>query len=322
MRAMLRTFLIAATALVSQAALAQSWPSKPIRIIVPFAAGGGSDFLSRLLSPKLTESLGQPVVVENQAGGGGLIGAERVARSAPDGYTILSTTPSTHVTGLFLFKKLPYDPVKDFTPITAAVEPATCLVINVNVPANSVKDYIEHVRRNPGKVFYGTGGIGSVFHMTGEMFNDQAGLKSAHVPYKGNAPLLTDLVGGQIASGFMSLSTALPFVQSGKVKLLAVLEASRYPKLPNVPTVGETLPGYEKPSSWWGFFAPANMPAPVLARIHGEIVKAIHAPDIRPKLEDNALILIGNTPEQFAAQIKTGFEVYGRLIKTMGLQPE
>ena len=315
-------FLAAAALLTPGNAHAQAPSSRPLKIVVPFPPGNGTDILARLMAPKMTQALGQPVVVENRGGANGMIGAEAVARAAPDGTTILFTSPSTHVTSIFLSKNLPYDPVRDFTPITAAVEPVTVMIVNPSVPAGSVKELIAYAKAHPGKLDYSSPGIGAVFHMSGELFKLGAGVDIVHVPYKGASPALAGVIAGEVSIGFNSLASVLPHMRSGKVKVLAVLEANRYPGLPQVPSIGEFVPGFEKPASWFGLFGPAALPAPVLARLHEEIVKSLKERDVSSKIDELAMSVIANTPEEFSAMIRAGIEQYGRLIRAAGIQPE
>ena len=315
----MRPLLLAALLLASTAALAQS---RPLKIIVPFPPGNGTDILARLMSPKMTAATGQPVIVENRGGANGQIGAEAVAHAAPDGTTILFTSPSTHVTAQFLSKSLPYDPVKDFTPITAAVEPVTVMTINPSLPVNSVKELIAYAKANPGKLNYSSPGVGAVFHMSGELFKLGAGVDIVHVPYKGASPALQGVIAGEVAIGFNSLASVLPHMRSGKLKVLAVLEAKRYPGLPDVPSIGEIIPGFQKPASWFGLFGPAGLPPATTARLHDELVAALRDPYVSGKVDELAMTVIANTPEQFSAMLKSGIDQYGRLIKAAGIQPE
>ena len=313
--------VMAAAFTVSSPVFPQAFPSKPIRMVIPFPPGG-VDITGRLLANKMSELLGQPVVVDNRGGANGLIGSELVARSAPDGYTILLTTPSTHVTAVFLQKSIPYDPVKDFTPLCAVLEPVSLLVVHPSLPVNSVQELIAHAKKNPGKLTYSSSGIGSVFHLTGEALKEAGNVDILHVPYKGTGPSLADVVAGRISMTFSALSTSRPLIVSGKVKALAVAEPRRYAGLPNIPTVAEGLPGFNKPSTWFGFFGPAGMPRPVVQRLNAEMVKTAHAPDLRDKLDQGGFSIIAGTPEDFAAILKQGLEVYGRLVKSVGLKPE
>jgi tripartite-type tricarboxylate transporter receptor subunit TctC len=306
---------------VAAGALAQAQP-RPLKIGVPFPPGNGTDILARLMSPKMTAATGHAVIVENRGGANGMIGAEVVAHAAPDGTTILFTSPSTHVTAQFLSKNLPYDPVKDFTPITAAVEPVTVMTINPSLPVNSVKELIAYAKANPGKLNYSSPGVGAVFHMSGELFKLGAGVDIVHVPYKGASPALQGVIAGEVAIGFNSLASVLPHLRSGKLKVLAVLEAKRYPGLPDVPSMGEALPGFEKPASWFGLFGPAGLPPATLARLHDELVASLKDRDVSAKIDELAMTVIANTPEQFSVMLKTGIDQYGRLIKAAGIQPE
>ena len=311
-------------ALVAAApASAQNWPAaKPIVMVAPFPPGPALDLVARLVGGKLGGAFGQTVVVENRVGANGTLGANLVARAAPDGYSILATTASTHVTAVHLMKNLPYDPVKDFTPIIAAVEPVTCLAVNAALPVNSVAELIDYARARPGQLSYGSSGTGSVFHLMGELFNETAGVKISHVPYRGVAPAMQDVVGGHIQMTFISISNALGPMQDGRVKILAVLEPARYAKLAQIPSMSEIVPAFRKPSSWFGFFGPAELPAPVVTRLNAEIGKALNAPDVLPALDENGLAVIGGSPERFAALIRDGIERYGAIIKRAGIHPE
>jgi len=301
-----------------------AFPQAPraLKIVVPFPPGNGTDILARLMAPKMTAATGQAVIVENRGGANGQIGAEAVAHAAPDGTTILFTSPSTHVTAIFLSKNLPYDPIRDFTPITAAVEPVTVMTVNPSLPVNSVKELIAYAKANPGKLNYSSPGVGAVFHMSGELFKLGAGVDIVHVPYKGASPALQGVIAGEVAIGFNSLASVLPHLRSGKLKVLAVLEANRYPGLPDVPSMREVLPGFEKPASWFGLFGPAGLPAATTAKLHDELVASLKDPEVHYKIDELAMAVIASTPEQFSAMLKSGIDQYGRLIKAAGIQPE
>jgi tripartite-type tricarboxylate transporter receptor subunit TctC len=302
---------------------AQGWPTaKPITMVVPFPPGPALDLVARMVGNKLGTALGQTVVVENRVGANGTIGSNMVARAAPDGYTLLAATAGTHVTAVHLMKNLPYDAVKDFTPIVAAVEPATCLAINASLPVNSVQELIAYAKARPGQLSFGSSGVGSVFHLMGELFNETAGVQINHVPYRGVAPAMQDVIGGHIPMTFISVSNALGPAQEGRIKILAVLEPKRFSRLPNVPSMSEIVPAFQKPSSWFGFFGPPGLPAPILTRLNAEMVKALNAPDTNAVLEENGLAVIGGSPEQFGALIRDGIERYGAIIKRAGIQPE
>jgi tripartite-type tricarboxylate transporter receptor subunit TctC len=303
-------------------AQAQGWqPTKPIHMIVPFPPGA-LDPVARPIAVKMSEGLGQPVVVENRPGANGAIGTEATVRAAPDGYTIMIGTTGTHVTAVYLSKTLPYDPIKDFTAIAAAVEPVTCLAIHDSVPANSVSGLIAYAKANPGKLSFGSSGVGSVFHLMGELFQQTTGAQIVHLPYKGVGQAAADLIGGHVPMVFSSINVIQPYLGVQPIKMLAILEPQRFALLPNVPSITETIPAFHKPSSWFGFFGPAGMPKEIVARLNQEIIKALNAPDLRPKLEETGLAIIGDTPEEFQALVKSGIDEYGKIIKTAGIQPE
>jgi tripartite-type tricarboxylate transporter receptor subunit TctC len=291
-------------------------------MVVPFPPGPALDLVARLVGAKVADVLGQPIVVENRTGANGTIGSNMVARAAPDGYTLLAATAGTHVTAVHLLKSLPYDPVKDFTPIAAAVEPVTCLAVNADVPVNSVEELIAYAKSRPDELSFGSSGVGSVFQMMGELFNQTAGVRIKHVPYRGVAPAMQDVVSGHIPMVFISVSNAIPAMQSGRVKILAVLEPARYAKLPDVRSMSEIIPAFQKPSSWFGFLGPPGLPREIVTRLNAEMVKTLRAPDVVSKLEDNGMAVIGGTPDEFAALMKDGIARYGAIIKAAGIQPE
>jgi tripartite-type tricarboxylate transporter receptor subunit TctC len=303
-------------------ASAQSWPAaKPIAIVVPVPPGPTIDMIARLVAGKLSESLGQTVIVDNRSGANGSIGSSIVAHAAPDGYTLLAATPASHVTAVHLTKNLPFDPVKDFTPIMAAVEPVTALVVNAELPVNSVQELIAYAKANPGKLSYGSSGIGSVFHLTGELFNRIAGVDIIHVPYRGVSQPMQDTAAGTIQLLHISLASARGALESKKAKVLAILEPQRYAKMPNIPSISEIIPAFRKPSTWFGFFGPAKMPPEIVARLNAEMRKAITAPEVRAKLEAGDMTVLAGTPEEFAALQKDGIEQFGEIIKAAGIKP-
>lgn len=319
------TGLIGALAILGSAggAAAQAWPTaKPITILVPVPPGPAVDFIARMVAEKLRQSVGQTVVVENRSGASGSIASTAVARAAPDGYTLIAATSGTHVSPVHLMKNLPYDPIKDFTPIMAAAEPVTGLVVNSALPVKSVPELIAYAKANPGKLTYGSSGVGSVFHVMGELLNHSAGIETRHVPYRGVALALQDVIAGHIPMMFVSVSSAAGALQDGKARLLAVLEPQRYSKMPGVPSMSEFLPTFRKPSTWFGFLGPPNMPPELVTRLNAEMVKAITAPDARAKLEGSDLAIIGGTPEQFAKLLKDDIENFGAIVKAAGITPQ
>ncbi|MDO8876084.1 MAG: tripartite tricarboxylate transporter substrate binding protein [Pseudolabrys sp.] len=291
---------VAALAFVSAPAQAQDYPNKPIHFIVPAAAGGPTDVTTRLLAQKMSETLGQPVVVEARPGGGGNIGADVVARAAPDGYTILMATIGTHAINQTLYKKLSFDPIKDFTPISLVVQYPLLLVVNPSVPAKSVKELIDYAKANPGKLNRAHGGSGTSMHLSGELFVHQAGIDMPQVPYKGSAPALTDMIGNHVQVMFDSMITALPQVKAGKLRALAVTGAQRSPVVPDVPTVAEAgLPGYSA-TGWIGVVGPAKLPPAIANKLQGAIAKALADPEVRKTLINQAAEPIASTPAEFA----------------------
>ena len=267
-------------------ALAQAYPTKPVTIIVPFAAGGTTDILARIIGQALTAELGQSVVVDNRAGAGGNIGGQAAAKATPDGHTLFMGTVGTHAINASLYKKMPFDPVKDFAPLTRVANVPNLLVANPAQPYKSVKDLIAYAKANPGKVNFGSSGNGSSIHLSGELFKSLAKVDMQHVPYKGSAPAVTDLLGNQIGIMFDNMPSAIQHVRSGKLVPLAVTTAKRSPELPSVPTIAEAgVPGYEA-TSWFGMFAPAGTPAPVLAKLNAAIVKVLAQPDVKNKINE------------------------------------
>ena len=298
-----------------------SYPSKPIRLINEFVAGSGGDALLRVVVSGMQPLLGQPVVIENRAGAGGLVAAEAVRNAAPDGYTLLGATPNVQVTRLFLARTQPFDAQKSFTPIVALSDPVFVLMAHPSVPANNLKELIELARREPGKLSYATSGVGSNSHLGGEQIKMLAGVDIVHVPYKALAESARDVVAGLIPLGFNLSAQAVPLVKSGKVKLLAVATSARLPLFPDVPTVNEALPAFEQPPGWTGLFGPAGLPPALASRIASDAVKAMSQPEIKSKINDVGFNIIGGTPEEFSALIRRQTQLVGRIVKAAGVQP-
>lgn len=307
-------------AALSGAAIAQNYPAKPIRLIIPFPPGG-IDIPGRLISTRLGEALGQPVVLDYRTGANGIIGCELVARATPDGYTLLYTTSNTQVVAIFTARNLPYDPVKDFTPISLTNEGGMFLAVHPSNPATSLKDLIDEARRNPGKLSFASSGTGSFFQLMGEEIKMLAGVDMLHVPYKGTGPMQQAVMSGEVTMYFGS-GSVFPLVNGGKLKLLAYLEDKRSQFRPEVPPITDFLPGYQKISTWMGFFGPAALPRPIVARLNSEIVKVLANAELRGRLGEFGYSAIGNTPEQAAQTIRNDVEVIGRIVKAAGIKPE
>jgi tripartite-type tricarboxylate transporter receptor subunit TctC len=302
-------------------ALAQIYPSKPIRLISPYAPGGGTDILGRLIGQKLTESLGQSVVVENRPGAGGLIGTELVAKSPADGYTIMLASPSPIVVAPHLYKKLPYSPLKDLTPITLISIVPAIMAVHPSVPARSVKESIQLAKAKPSQLTYSSSGNGGTGHLAGAMLDSMAGTRMIHVPYKGTGPATTAVVAGEVSLSFGNMISMLPHVKSGRVRALAVTSAKRSPVLPDVPVVAETVPGYAA-GPWYGVLAPAGTPAAVIGLLNREIVKMLHTPELKDILSAEGAAPIGSSPAEFAALLKEETERWGRVVRQADIRIE
>jgi tripartite-type tricarboxylate transporter receptor subunit TctC len=300
--------------------LAQTYPSRPVRIIVPFPAGGIADVFARIIAARLNEAWGQPVVVENRAGAGGNIGAEQVAKSTGDGYTLLMGNIGTQAVNVSLFRNLPYDPAKDFTPVALVVESESLLALHPSVGANTVAELIALARAQPGKLSYGSAGPGTAGHLAGELFKSMALVEITHVPYKGAVPAITDLLGGQTSMVFATMPTVLPHVKAGKLKGLAVLGASRSAAAPELPTLAEAgLPGFEV-TNWIGVFGPAGMPSAVTAKLNAEIMAVMRTPEVQQRLLTEGARFTPTTPEQFAAFVSAETAKWGKLIREVGIR--
>jgi tripartite-type tricarboxylate transporter receptor subunit TctC len=324
-----RTLVLAAGAVAGVLALAPlaaqaqaAFPTRPITIVVPFSAGGTTDILARVVGQYLSKDLGQPVVVDNRPGAGGNIGAQAVSRAAPDGYTLLMGTVGTHAINQSLYKKMAFDPIKDFAPLTRVALVPNLLVANPSQPYKNVKEMIAYAKANPGKVTFGSSGNGSSIHLSGELFQHMAGVEMQHVPYRGSSPAVTDLIGGQIAVMFDNMPSAIGYVKSGKLRALAVTTPKRSPALPDVPTIAEAgVPGYGA-TSWFGLLAPANTPAPVVTKLNASILKALADPEVKKKLAEQGAEPHGEKPEQFAEFIKSETAKWGKTVKESGATVE
>jgi tripartite-type tricarboxylate transporter receptor subunit TctC len=313
--------LAAALFAVGLPSLAQTWPSKTVKIVVPFPAGGPTDVLTRSLADKLGAQLGQPVVVENKPGAGGSIGADFVAKSAPDGYTLVMATTSTHSIGPYL-AKLPYDPEKDFTPIVWVGNATNILVVNNQLGVSSVRELIDLAKKEPGKLNYATSGIGTVVHLTSELFASMAGIKLTHVPYKGVQQSIPDLISGQVSILFDNIMTAQPHIKAGKVKALAISSPKRSPLVPDVPTVAESgLPGFQS-VTWFGLLGPASTPRAVVERVNAEINKALLLPEIQARFTQMGFEPAGGSASDFAQAIQRDADKWSKVIRDAGVKPE
>jgi tripartite-type tricarboxylate transporter receptor subunit TctC len=300
---------------------AQAWPDKPIKLVVPYPPGASTDALGRIIGQKVSAALGQPVVVDNRAGASGNIGTEAVAKSAPDGYTFGLGTDATHASNVHLMANPSFQPLRDFTPLALAALNPIVLVVHPSIPANNINELVAYVKANPTKGGYGTSGTGSPHHLSGELLKTRTGAPFTHVPYKGGGPALNDVMGGQIPMLFASAITVIPHIQSGRVKAIAVTSGQRYDGLPNVPTVAETLAGFEMPS-WLAFFGPANMPAPVARRLSDEIVKALQDPEVKAKLTASGMVVVAGGPAELSAMQRKDYELKGKLIREAGVKGE
>lgn len=300
---------------------ADAWPAKPIRIIVPFPPGGIADVMSRVIGQKFTDAWGQQVVVENRTGAGGNIGADAVAKSAPDGYTLAMGSIGTHSVNMSLFSKMPYDTVKDFVPVALVVETDGLLVLHPSVPVKNVKDLIALAKAKPGQLAYASAGNGTAGHLSGELFKMLAKVDLLHIPYKGNVPALTDVVGGQTSMLFATMPTAMPLARAGKLHALAVTGKQRNGAAPEIPAIAETLPGFEV-MNWVGIFAPAGTPADVVTKLNAEIMRVMKLPEVQSRLVTEGAASRANTPADFAAFQKAEIAKWAKVIKEAGLKAD
>ncbi len=312
-----------ATALVQGigAATAQTYPVKPIRVVVPFPAGGGIDTVARILTPKLTESLGQPAVVDNRVGASGTIGTEAVSKALPDGYTLLATFAS-HAQNASLYPKLGYDTVKDFAPITLIATVPNILVVNPSLPVKTVKDLIALAKKHPGEILYASIGNGTPAHLSAELFNSMAGIRMTHIAYKGAAPSIVALISGETQLTFTTVLVAMPHVKSGRLRALGVASLKRAAVLPDIPTIDEAgVRGYES-NAWYGLLAPAKTPAAIIEQLHRETVKALQLADVRDNLKAQGAEPVGSTPRDFATLINAEIEKWRKVVVATGAKAD
>ncbi|HZQ73626.1 MAG TPA: tripartite tricarboxylate transporter substrate binding protein [Burkholderiales bacterium] len=301
---------------------AQPYPAKPIRLIVPFGTGGSNDIVARLLGPKLSESLGQPVIVENRPGAGGTVGTDAVVKSAPDGYTLMIGATSTIAANVGLYPKRNFDPVRDLTPITEIADGAFLMAVPASSPAKTVKEFVELARTSPGKLNYGTSGKGSSMHLMGELFKMTAHVDMVHVPYKAGGPAIADLATDRVQLVYSDLAALLPFVRSGQVRALAVTTPKRSALLPDLPTMAEAgLPGCEA-TSWYGILGPAGLPRDITMKLNGELARIVHSPDTKERFATLGTEPVTGTPEQFAQFIQAEVKKWSAVSKAAGVELE
>ena len=317
-----RVVVLMAALCVTAVAQAQSFPNKPIRLICPFPPGGAVDIASRAIATELTKTLGQPVTVDNRPGAGGNIGGAEAARSAPDGYTIFMTTSGISAINPFLYAKMPYDPMKDLVPVGALVSLNNVLVMHPSVKANSVPELIALAKSQPGAVTYASSGSGTSIHMSAEMLKHLTGINMTHIPYKGSAPALTDLMGGQVMVMLDNIPSALPYIKSGRLRALATTGAKRDPLLPELPTIAETgVAGYES-GVWFGLAVPAGTPREIIAKLNAEAVKGTKSPDFSKRMTELGYNIIGSSPEQMGDMLRNEVNRWGPIVKASGAKAD
>jgi len=316
----LKKLLLFILALAAVSAQAQSFPSRPIRMLVPFPAGGSVDTVARWVSSKMADAFKQPVIVENRAGAGGNVAADALAKAAPDGYTLLITTPGLAI-AKSIYRQLPFDPEKDFTPVSQLTATYLILVVNPNVPANSVKELVALAKAQPGKLNYGSSGSGATIHLATELFKITTGTNIVHVPYKGEAPAYAALLANEVQLTVGPVSGLGPHIKAGRIRALAVSSATRAPALPELPTIAEAAGINYEFSSWFGMFAPARTPREIVSQLHGEVAKIMAMPDIRERLPAMGNEAVGSSPEEFSAKYHADIAQYARVVKTAGIPP-
>ena len=319
-----RTFFawMIAIGISSGTAVAQSYPVKPIRMIVPFPPGGATDLLARVVAQKLGEGVGHQVVVDNRPGAGGTIGSRLILEAQPDGYTILMSSVSTHAIGPHLYAKPPYDPMTDFTAITEVSVTPTVLMVSATLPVTTLKEFIALAKARPGKLNYGSSGVGTQFHLSGELLKLLAGIDMAHIPYKGTALVYPDLFSGQVSMMFDTLSVAIPFIKAGRVKALGITGAKRTPTLPDVPTIAEAGVAGFNADLWLGVWGPARLPPAIAEKLAAEIARLLTLPEVRERLAAQGMEPVGSTPAQFAEFVRRENAQWSKVVKSAGVKAE
>lgn len=308
--------------LLTGVAAAQPYPARAIRFVLPYAPGGGTDLTARPIAVKLSEIVGKPVVIDNRPGGAGMIGADIVAKSAPDGYTVLVSAASEMSMNLMLFKEMTYDPVKDFLPVTLATTTPAILLVHPSVPFKSVKELVAYAKAKPSALSYASVGTGSPMHFAGELFNSMVKIKMVHVPYKGAAPALVDLLGGHVPAGFVTLLAGMPHLKSGKLRALGVTSAQRSSALPEVPAIAEAgLPGFDI-VQWFALWVPAQTPKPVIDKLNSELVKIIQSREYKQRMVESGTEAVGGAPGELAAFQKSEIDKYRKIAAVAGIKPE
>jgi len=309
---------LAGLLIAGEATAQTNYPDRQIRLLVGFAPAGPADIAARVVAERLSEAWGKPVVVENITGATGNVAADRVAKAAPDGYTLMMAAGATIVTNVSLYDKLPFDPVKDFAPISQVVFTPNILAVNNDVPAKTVAELVALAKARPGELTFGSAGVGTSQHLAGELFKSMAGVNLQHVPYRGIAQVMPDLLGGRLTMVFGNISAVLPLARDNKVRAMAVTSIRRSASVPDMPTMAEQgFPGFDS-NAWFGLMAPAGTPAPIIARLHAETVKILARPDVRKRFDELGMEVIGNTPTEFADVIKAEIPVWAKIIKASG----
>jgi tripartite-type tricarboxylate transporter receptor subunit TctC len=304
------------------AASAHAFPTKPMRMIVPYAPGGATDVLARPIAQKLQEQMGQPVIVENRPGANATIGADVVAKSAPDGHTFFLGSIVHYMVPMFS-KNVPYDAIKDFTPLAIVSVVPNVLAVHPSLPVHSVKDLIDYGKKNPGKLYYGTTGIGSTHHLGGILLAQMANIPLEHVPYKGGNPTMQDVLSGQLPLAILTATTIMPQVKNGKLRALGLIENRRFPGVPGVPTIGETVPGYAVPDTWFGFLGPAGLPRPIVERLNADIRKTLAEPDVRQRIESLGMVVTGDaSADEMLAKVISDTQSIRTIVTRAGIKPE